>query len=104
MKHTSPHPTGKQKSTPAMKSKKPAKKTALPQQGKPASVKKVTTPVTDKVTHKTVLEVDNSSGYNSVPTAVPPWEQTGGDDMSVINIYTRRYEKLQEQISATAGQ
>ena len=106
-KHTSPHPTtmtSKQKSTPAVKSKKPAKKTVLPQQGKPASVKKVATPVTDKVTRKTVLEVDNSCGYNSVPpTAVPPWEQTGGDNMSVINIYTRRYEKLQEQINATAG-
>ena len=110
-KHTSSHPTttatmiSKLKSTPVVKSKKPAKKTVLPQQVKSASVKKVATPVTDKVTHKTLLEVDNSGGYNSGPTAaaVPPWEQTGGDDMSVINIYTRRYEKLQEQISATAG-
>ena len=107
-KHTAPHLTtaattttsSKQKSS--VKSKKSAKKTILPQQGKPASVKKVTAPVTDKVTHKTMLEAD-SSEYNSGPTVVPPWEQTGGDSMSVINIYTRRYEKLQEQINATAG-
>ena len=114
MKHTAPHPTAaaaatttsKQKSSPvaaAVKSKNPAKKTVLSQHGKPTSVKKVTTPVTDKVTRKAMLEIDNSSGYNSGPAMVPPWEQTGGDNMSVINIYTRRYEKLQEQINATAG-
>jgi len=41
---------------------------------------------------------------HSVPaTSVPPWEQAGGDMMSVINIYTRQYEKLQEQFNATAG-
>ena len=113
MKHTAPHSTAattatsKQKSTAAaaaaVKSKKPAKKMVLSQHGKPTSVKKVTTPVTDKVTRKAMLEIDNSSGYNSGPAMVPPWEQTGGDNMSVINIYTRRYEKLQEQINATAG-
>ena len=97
--------TSKQKSAvTGVKSKKSAKKTVLPQQGKSAAVKKVTTPVKDKVTHKTMLEVDKSSNCNSGPaTTLLPWEQTGGDNMSVINIYSRRYEKLQEQINATTG-
>ena len=44
---------------------------------------------------------DRNRDAGSVP--VPPWEQAGGDMMSVINIYTRQYEKLQEQFNATAG-
>lgn len=105
VRHTStPATTGKQKSmTGVIKPKKPAKKTVLPQQGKPTSVKKGATYIADKVTHKTLLEVDDNSSFSSEPAVVPPWEQTGGDKMSVINIYTRQYEKLQEQMSATAG-
>jgi len=115
-RHATTATTSKQKSTvTGVKSKKSAKKMLLPQQGKSATVKKVTTPVKDKVTHKAMLEVDkdthkamlevdNSSSYDSGPaTTLLPWEQTGGDNMSVINIYTRRYEKLQEQLSATTG-
>ena len=46
----------------------------------------------------------NVHDTGSVPvSSVPPWEQAGGDMMSVINIYTRQYEKLQEQFNATAG-
>lgn len=105
MKHTTTPPTtGKQKSTTGViRPKKPATKTALPQQGRPTSVKKGATRTADKVTHKPLLEVDDNSSFSSGPTVVPPWEQTGGDKMSVINIYTRQYEKLQEQMSATAG-
>ena len=101
---TTPATTGKQKSiTGVIKPKKQAKKTVLPQQGKPTPVKKGATHIADEVTHKTLLEVDDNSSFSSGPTVVPPWEQTGGDKMSVINIYTRQYEKLQEQMSATAG-
>lgn len=112
MKHVTPHlphhistaNANEQKlTTSSVKSKKPAKKTLSPQQGKATASKKVTTPVTDKVSHKTIQEVDSDGGYPSGPTTVPPWEQTGGDKMSVINIYTRQYEKLQEQFNATAG-
>lgn len=110
IKHSASHPppnattASKQKSTATtVKSNRPAKRTVLPHQDKPISVKKVATPVADKVTHKTALEVDNSSNYHPEPAAVPPWEQPGGDTMSVINIYTRQYEKLQEQLNATAG-
>ena len=104
-RHATTATTSKQKSTvTGVKSKKSAKKMLLPQQGKSATVKKVTASVKDKVTHKAMLEVDNSSSYDSGPaTTLLPWEQTGGDNMSVINIYTRRYEKLQEQLSATTG-
>lgn len=106
IKHASTATTaGKQKSTTGtIKAKKPTKKTVLlEQQSKPTSGRKVTTPVTDKVAHKTMLEFDNSSNFSSGPTVVPPWEQTGGDEMSVINIYTRKYEKLQQQYNATTG-
>lgn len=95
--------SGRQKLTTSatVKPRKSAKKTTLLQQGKqPTSAKR---PATDKTSYEPAQEIDGSSTHTSEPTVVLPWEQTGGDEMSVINIYARKYEKLQEQFNATAG-
>jgi len=92
--------TSKQKVS-AVKSKKPAK--IMPHKSKSKSAENFQTPLTDELSHNTVQEVDRSSSYPFGSSEVPPWEQTGGDKMSVINIYTRQYEKLQEQYNATTG-
>jgi len=78
------------KRTTVMKSKKSTKKRL---QDKPKVVEEIET-----------VHIDPADSSVRVPaTSVPPWEQAGGDMMSVINIYTRQYEKLQEQFNATAG-
>jgi len=62
------------------------------------------TKAVEEVSLETVHVDSSVHSIGSVPaTSVPPWEQAGGDMMSVINIYTRQYEKLQEQFNATAG-